>query len=309
MKKIIIIFFIISYPLIGTSQEINAPEKPDGYFSNFTLKIAYALGRIKLVETDFPLPDDIQEDKDLVYKTRENTDLKLDIYHKKNISQPAPLIIFIHGGAWKKGDKHDYWPYLIPYAEKGYITATIQYRFTGVAKYPAQKNDIESAILWLQENADRFYIDKNKIALVGGSAGGHLAMITAYANPSVHIKAVVNLYGPSDLTTSYAQKTPSVQNLIGKSFEEAPELYKKASPVTYIHKGIPPTLTFQGTLDELVPYEQSDNLDKKIRAAGAVSYYHKLKGWPHTMDMSVKVNEYCTYYMDEFFQKYIPKNQ
>ncbi len=307
MKKILLIVFLILNPILGNTQE-EAPKKPNGYFSNLTLKISYALGRLKLIETDFPLPDDIKEYKDLVYKTIEGKDLKLDIYHQKDVSKATPLIIFIHGGAWKKGDKHSYWPYLIPYAEKGYITATIQYRFTDVAIYPAQLNDVISSIKWLENNADTYHIDKNKIVLVGGSAGGHLAMMTAFTDPSLNIKGIVNLYGPSDLTTPYAREAESVQKLIGKSYLIAPELYKNASPINFITKDIPPTLTFQGTLDELVPYEQSDNLDKKIKSAGAVSYYHKLKGWPHTMDMSIKVNKYCQYYMDEFFKKYIPKN-
>ncbi len=307
MKKILFLVLLILSPVLGNSQQ-QAPEKPNGYFNNFTLKISYALGRLKLIETDFPLPENIKEYKDVIYKTVDTTNLKIDIYHKKNISKPTPLIIFIHGGAWKKGDKHDYWPYLISYAKKGYITATIQYRLTNIAKYPAQLDDVTAAIIWLKNNADKYHIDKNKIVLVGGSAGGHLAMMAAYSKPELNIKGVVNLYGPSDLTTEYAKNTSSVQYLIGKSFEEAPELYKVASPVSFISKSIPPTLTFQGTLDELVPYTQSDNLDKKIRKSGAISYYHKLKGWPHTMDISVKVNKYCQYYMDKFFKKYIPKN-
>ena len=307
MKKILIITLLILSSFFGFTQEA-APEKPNGYFSNITLKISYALGRLKLIETDFPLPKNIKEYKDITYKTIDTTNLKLDIYQKKDISEPTPLIIFIHGGAWKKGDKHDYWPYLIPFAEKGYITATIQYRFTDVAKYPAQLDDVTDAINWLKDHANEYHIDKNKIVLVGGSAGGHLAMMAAYSDPKLKIKGVVNLYGPSDLTTTYASEAESVIKLIGKSYKDAPEKYKNASPVTYINKDIPPTLTFQGTLDELVPYKQSDNLDKKIREVGAISHYHKLKGWPHTMDMSVKVNKYCMYYMDEFFEKYIPKN-
>jgi acetyl esterase/lipase len=307
VKKLVLIILLLLNPIIGHSQE-SAPEKPNGYFSNLTLKISYALGFLDLIETDFPLPDNVKEYKDIIYKTVENKDLKLDIYHQKNISDATPLIIFIHGGAWKKGDKHDYWPYLIPYAEKGYITATIQYRLTDVAIYPAQLDDVISAINWLQDNADEYHIDKNKIVLVGGSAGGHLAMMAAYSDPSLNIKGIVNLYGPSDLTTPYAREIASVQKLIGKSYQEVPELYRMASPVTYISKDMPPTITFQGTLDELVPYEQSDNLDKKIKEAGANSYYHKLKGWPHTMDLNVEVNEYCQYYIDEFFNKYITKN-
>ena len=306
MNKILYIILLLVSPIIGNSQEA-APAKPDGYSSNLTLKIAYATGSLELIETDFPLPENIHEYKDLVYKKVDGEILKLDIYHEKKITDSKPLIIFIHGGAWIKGDKHDYWSYLIPFAQKGYITATIQYRLSDVAKHPAQLEDVESAIAWLQENAEKFHIDNNKIALVGGSAGAHLAMLAAYTKPLLNIKGVVNLYGPSDLTTEYAIETESIHRLIGKSYEEAPELYREASPINFITANIPPTLTFQGTLDELVPYTQSDNLDKKIKEMGAISYYHELKGWPHTMDMSVKVNQYCQYYMDDFFQKYIPK--
>jgi acetyl esterase/lipase len=241
----------------------------------------------------------------------------LDIYHTKDIKKDAPLIIFIHGGAWKKGNKQDYLVYLASYAQKGYVTATIQYRLTDVAKYPAQLHDVEDAVRWLKFNADKYHIDASKVALVGGSAGGHLAMMNAYSNTpndvdangiSASVKAIVNFYGPSNLTDETAINASSVQYLIGKSYEEAPEMYKKASPLFLISKNVPPTLTFQGTLDELVPYEQSDILHATLQKAGAVSYYHKLKGWPHTMDASVKVNAYCQYHMDQFFEKYIPFN-
>lgn len=307
MKKIILLLSLITVCSCNAQNLESPPEKPKGYWSNLTLKFAYITGRLDLIELDFPLPDNIQEHKDIIYKTIDSLEIKLDIYHQKNITEATPLIIFIHGGAWKKGNKHDYWPYLIPYAEKGYITATIQYRLLGDAIYPAQLDDVESAILWLTKNAETYHIDTNKIALVGGSAGAHLAMMAAYTKPELNIKGVVNLYGPSDLTTEYSRNADQVISLIGQSFEEAPELYRQASPMTFVTKNIPPTLTFQGTLDDLVPYEQSDNLDKKITEVGAISHYHKLKGWPHTMDLSVKVNQYCQYYMDDFFEKYIAK--
>jgi acetyl esterase/lipase len=306
MQKLALLILLSTILITGCGQK-SVTEKPNGYLNNTTLKIAYALGTLKLIDAEFPLPTAIQETKDIIYKTINGQDLKLDIYQEKNNSKLKPLIIFIHGGAWKKGDKQDYWPYLIPYAEKGYVTASIQYRFTGVAKYPAQINDVEDAILWLTKNAATYYIDPNKIALVGGSAGAHLALLAAYSKPELNIKGIVNLYGPNDLTTDYAINAASVKSLIGQSYKDAPELYNNASPINYISSSIPPTLTFQGTLDELVPYSQSDNLDKKIKEAGATSYYHKLKGWPHTMDASVKVNAYCRHYMDEFFETYISK--
>ena len=107
MKNLLFIILLIINPFLVLSQEA-APEKPNGYFSNLTLKVSYALGFLELIETEFPLPENIKEYKDIVYKTIDNRDLKLDIYHQKNISDARPLIIFIHGGAWKKGNKDDY---------------------------------------------------------------------------------------------------------------------------------------------------------------------------------------------------------
>ncbi|MFV1976754.1 MAG: prolyl oligopeptidase family serine peptidase, partial [Candidatus Scalindua sp.] len=115
--------------------------------------------------------------------------------------------------------------------------------------------------------------------------------------------------GPADLTTDFARNKTSVQQLIGKTYDVAPELYVKASPITFITKDDPPTLIFQGTLDDLVPFTQSDSLDAKLKEIGVPVYYHKLKGWPHAMDLAVDVNNYCQYYMEDFFDKYIPKNE
>lgn len=298
------------------TKSVDVSEPPKGYASNTTLKIAYATGALKLIENEFPVPDDLKEYKDVVYKTTDSTHLKLDIYHTKTMAEKAPLIVFVHGGAWKKGKKQDYLRYLVDYAKKGYVTATVQYRFTPKVRYPEMIQDVEDAIRWLKKNADTYHIDNSKIATVGGSAGGHLVLMNALTNAqkgttvdslSSAVQAVVNFYGPTDLTTDYARNNTSVTALIGKSYADAPEAYKAASPLFFVSKQAPPILTFQGTLDELVPYEQADWLHAALQEAGATSYYHLLEGWPHTMDASVKVNAYAQYYMDEFFEKYIPK--
>ncbi len=314
--EMILILLCLIVPSIMFTQEATM-EKPDGYSSETTMKIAYFFGTLDLIEKDFPVPDDVEEYKDIIYKTVDSTNLKLDIYHAKNISESAPLLLFIHGGAWKKGDKHDYLRYLIDFARKGYVTATVQYRFSNKVKFPAQLQDVKAAIRWLKKNADNYYINSKKVAVIGGSAGGHLAMMAGYTSGisefneetespySSEVQAVVNLYGPADLTTEYAREQSSVTNLIGKKYNEAPELFQKASPTNYITADDPPTLIFQGTIDELVPFSQSDNLTKQLENAGAQVEYHKLEGWPHTMDLSVEVNEYCQFYMDRFFKKHL----
>jgi len=320
MNKFLILLLLLVTPLVVFSQE-EPPEVPDGYSSMTTMKIAYFFGTLDLMEKDFPVPVDVKEYKDIVYKTIDSTNLKLDIYYSKDIIEKAPLLLFIHGGAWKKGDKHDYLLYLVDYAQKGYVTATVQYRFTNKAKFPAQLLDVNDAVIWLKQNADQYHIDNKNIAVIGGSAGGHLAMMVGYTSDipefnededslvSSQVQAVVDLYGPADLTTEYAREQGSVKQFLGKSYSEAPESYIKASPITYITKDDPPTLIFQGTIDELVPFTQSDNLNEKLKRTGVPVEYHKLEGWPHTMDLAVEVNEYCKYYMDRFFEKHLTREK
>ncbi len=319
IKKIIILQMILYITFNNSLGQTNTQmEKPDGYCCNTFLKIAYFLGTLDLIEKDFPVPDNIVEYKDIIYKTIDSTNLKLDIYHSKTINENKPLLVFIHGGAWKKGDKHDYLRYLVDFAERGYITATIQYRFVDKAKFPAQLFDIRDAIVWLKKNSEKYNINKNKIVVIGGSAGGHLAMMVGYtedskefniANDSHYsskVQAIVDIYGPYDLTTEYAREQSSVKNLIGVSYNNGKELYEKASPKYYISKNDPPTLIFQGTLDELVPVSQSDRLAKHLKNVGVKVEYHRLEGWPHTMDLALEVNEYMQFYMLRFFKKIIP---
>ena len=146
-----------------------------------------------------------------------------------------------------------------------------------------------------------------QIALIGGSAGGHLAMMAGYADEAADrkVQAVVNLYGPSDLTTEYARNRDECLNFIGESYQERPDLYKRASPRSYITRDDPPSLIFHGSIDGLVPVSQSDSLHQWLNRAGVPNEYHRLKGWPHTMDLSKKVNEYCQYYMDAFLKQYL----
>ena len=319
MNKILILFLLLITPEIISSQD-EPPEVPDGYSSITMMKIAYFFGTLDLIEKDFPVPDDIEEYIDIVYRTIDSIELKLDIYHSKNITGSAPLLVFFHGGGYQKGDKHDYLRYLVDYARKGYVTATVQYRFVDKVKFPGQLLDAKAAIRWLKQNADNYHIDNEKIAVIGGSAGGHLAMMVGYTSDvsefdiedndsliSSRVQAVVDFYGPADHTTEYAREHKIIKKLIGKSYDEAYEIYFQSSPVKHLTKDDPPTLIFHGTLDELVPVSQSDSLKNRLDRIGIPAEYHRLKGWPHTMDLSVEVNEYCQYFMDRFFEKYLTR--
>lgn len=293
-------------------------EPPKGYRNKTMLGLAYKLGILKLIETEPEIPAGIRAYQDITFKETAEKELKLDIYQPESLSQPTPLLIFIHGGSWKSGNKDDYRRYLVDFAAKGYVTATVSYRFSQEAPFPAAFHDVDCAVRWLLSHAGEYQIDPERVALIGGSAGAHLAMMVAYHaqdstfKPECHIdipakvSAVVNIYGPVDLTTDFAISHPSVIRFVGREYsEETREAYEACSPLMFTSPDDPPTLTFHGTIDEVVPVSQADSLHARLEKLNIPSYYHRLDGWPHTMDLSVKVNQYCQYYMDEFFEKYL----
>lgn len=321
MKKLLPFLFTAIVIIIGCTSktiDIKRPLKaPSGYMNETFIKISYFLGMIDLIEIKPEVPADIQVIKNVEYKNVDSISLQLDLYKLKTLKSPAPAMIFIHGGAWRSGERSDYLPYLIDYAKKGYVTITVSYRLVKTAIFPAAVQDVNCAVQWIQNHAAAYGIDPERLALIGGSAGGHLAMMAGYAgdepmfnkdcqeNSTRKVKAIINLYGPTDLTTPYSINTYQAKDFIGSTFEENPEYYKLASPKTFITSDDPPTLIFHGTIDSLVPISQSDSLAKWLSNAGVPSDYHRLKGWPHTMDISAKVNAYCQYYIDDFLKKYL----
>jgi len=313
-----IVFLALVLSCNTKSSDPNRPlSAPKGYMNETFLKISYGLGILDLIETEPEIPEEILEIKDIEYKNIDSISLQLDIYKLKNLTEPAPVMIFIHGGAWRTGKRSDYLPYLIDYAKKGFVTATVSYRLVKQAAFPAAVQDINCAVKWIKSHAGEYGINPEKVVLIGGSAGAHLAMMIGYGGNEdlFHqdctlendnkVNIVIDLYGPADLTTPYAISTYQTQDFLNTSYEEDPDIYKMASPKTFITSDDPPTLIFQGTIDSLVPVSQSDSLDVWLEKAGIPHEYHRLKGWPHTMDLSVKVNEYCQFYIDRFLEEHL----
>lgn len=294
-------------------------KAPVGYRFEVLDYLAIKLGLEQMINRDPVVPDDIEVVKDVEYKKVDGKSLQLDLYIPKNIAKPAPLLVFIHGGGWKGGKREDYKVYLVAFAEKGYATATVSYRLLKDGPYPDCVEDVSDAVNWFFRNAEKYGYDPDRIALIGGSAGGHLALLAGYGwqnhrnsmdsaripENDHKIKAVVDLYGPVDLTTLYARNHPLVTNFIGHSYTEIPGLYREASPVRYLSKSVPPTLIFQGTSDNLVPASQSDTLKARLDRLGVACVYYKLPLWPHAMDVDKRVNSYCQEKMNDFFEKYL----
>jgi acetyl esterase/lipase len=318
----LLIIFIISCLLMVTPRlwSVLNPEKPPvGYHFLAPSYLAIWLGLEELINKTPDIPEDIEEIKNIEYKNINGKSLQLDIYRPKNIAKAAPLLVFIHGGGWKGGQRSDYLVYLVAFAKREYITATVSYRLLKDGPYPACAEDITDAVSWFYNNGEKYGYDPDRIALIGGSAGAHLALLAAYGwgntvknSDSINIpekkhriKAVVDIYGPVDLTTEYARNHSLVASFIDRTFEDAPELFLEASPVHFLDKSDPPTMILHGTSDELVPISQSDLLKAKLDSLGVPCVYYRLPLWPHTMDVVQRVNDFSQLKMNEFFEKYL----
>lgn len=314
---VIILMLCILWILFPRAWSTLNPDKPPmGYYLTPPAYLAIMTGLEKTVDLNPEIPQDIEEIKDIEYKNINGKSLQLDLYKPANLQDPAPLLVFIHGGAWKSGKRSDYLVYLVDFAKRGFVTATVSYRLLNDGPYPACAEDIRDAVAWFFRNSEQYGYDTSRIALIGGSAGAHLATLTGYGwkNPgeaadstnNVHkIKALVDIYGPVDLTTEYARNHSLITALIGKTYKESPGLYAEASPVSYLDKNDPPTLILHGTSDRLVPISQSDYLKEKLDSLGVPCEYFRLPLWPHTMDIVKRVNDYCQARMNEFFRKYL----
>lgn len=297
---------------------VAVPPPAPGYPTMNMIMVAFVLGRIEAanINQEHPAPAGVAVERDVVYGNAGDRPLKLDLYRPATLPpSPTPILMFIHGGGWSGGDKRDYAIYCNKFAGLGYVAISVGYRLSGEAKFPAAVQDFNAAIRWARANAGTFGGDPARIAVLGGSAGGHLSMMVGYApevaefqgdagNPGVptRVQAVVDLYGPVDLTTPIGQRAPQVSSFLGKTWEEAPELFTKLSPITYVDKDDPPTLIIHGTLDDVVPVDQSDLLAEKFQALGKDYWYARIDGWPHTLDIVWKNFEHCSALIHEFLK-------
>ena len=231
----------------------------------------------------------------------------LDIYYPETpAKKPLPLLVWIHGGGWSAGSKSQM-PYLYQLS-RGYVTASIEYRFSQKALFPAQIQDCQAAIRWLRAHAAKYSIDPERIGVGGGSAGGHLAALVGTSggkaafpkiggneDQSDRVQAVCDIYGPTNFWTviTQAEQDKSVKNifkwnngdpysrLIGAKLGEDKQKCDAVSPVHYISPDNPPFLILHGDRDTLVPYAQSVELSDRLTKAGVEVTLQRLPGAGH----------------------------
>lgn len=234
--------------------------------------------------------------RDVEYAKVGQKSLWLDLYTPAGADKPLPLIVWIHGGGWMSGDKKDC-P-LLAMVGKGYVVASLNYRFTQEAIFPAQIEDCKAAIRFLRGNAKKYSIDPARVGVSGVSAGGHLVALLGtsggvkelegkvgqFPEQSSRVQAVVDFCGPADLPLFLKKMTPGstkpLQQLLGGG-DAVEDLAVKASPVTYAAKTAPPFLIIQGDKDDIVPLNQSESMRDALKAAGADVTLFVVRGAGH----------------------------
>jgi acetyl esterase/lipase len=241
----------------------------------------------------------MREHRDLQYADRESGALALDLYVPDG-ETAAPLVVSIHGGGWQSGDRTQTGDTL-RLVERGYALASVSYRLTDAATFPAQIRDCRAAVRWLRAHADEYGIDPTRVAAWGWSAGAHLAALLgtapdeSFGDPDVHpeqshrVDAVLDCFGPTDLLAMAGQESDLDHTaadspegkLVGGPVRERADRARRASPLTHVDGTEPPFLVVHGSADAVVPRAQSDLFVSALADADDAVTYHVVAGGGH----------------------------
>ena len=276
MKKITIRLVLVLLSFISFSF-LKAQEKED---SVKTFKAAV-------------LPVGYTSQLDVVYTSGSKWQQKLDLYLPAKSGKPSPAIINIHGGGWNHGTKESQSSGFSNFFKNGFAVANVEYRMIPEAEAPAAIEDIRCALIYLIKNASELNIDPNKIVIMGGSAGGHLALLAGLMGNNhlfdtnckgvekVKVAAIIDKYGIADMDSfTNITKYKSAIKWLGKNSTNQ-AFINSVSPVTYLNKKSPPVFIVHGDGDPIVPYSQSVGLHKKLEEAGVQTEFITVPGGLH----------------------------
>ncbi len=240
------------------------------------------------------IPDDYQDDIDAVYKEVEGWQGRMDVYYNGFSKEPTPLVINIHGGGWNHGDKESQRGFS-NFFKNGFAVANVEYRLVDIAPAPAAVEDVRCALLYMIRHAEKYNIDTQNIVLMGGSAGGHLALMAGLLNHNslfdkgcvkvdapFRIAGIIDKYGITDLTPAPKGiwNYSSVLKWLGTG-KNSVKFAASVSPISYVDADSPPVFIVHGDADPIVPYSQSAMLHQKLQDFGVVSQFITVKGGAH----------------------------
>ena len=233
--------------------------------------------------------------RDVSFATSGGETLTMDIYHPPLADSRRavlPVIVQVYGGAWQRGEPSDFSGFAAYFAARGYVVFALDYRHAPVHRFPAQLDDVRTALAWIGAHSAQYGADTSRMILLGRSAGAHLAMLAAYAPGAPAVRGVVSLYGPVDLAEGY-RRPPSPDPLDVRAIERAflggtpddmPDRYRDASPVAYASQRQPPTLLIYGGRDHIVESRFGRQLRDSLRGAGNTVVHVEIPWAEHAFD-------------------------
>lgn len=235
--------------------------------------------------------------------------LKLNTYFPKISATKLPVLVVIYGGAWRSGSPEAHEAFSCYFANQGYGVISIDYRHAPQYRFPTQLKDIKTALWYIRNNQGQLNLDLERVALIGRSAGAHLATLVTLDSP-IPIKALVNYYGPIDLLRGY-QELPVpdpinvrkiLKDFLGGTPEDLPDLYLEASPMTYVKAQFPPSLFVHPRRDHLVKVEFSREFVEGLRSRGNLSVWGEIPWAEHGFDYLWRGmgSQLALYYVERF---------
>jgi len=275
------------------------------------------------------LPEGITLQRDVVYATLGKRKLVLDLYLPKKTDKPLPMVVWIHGGGWKSGSKDNAAGRLAPLLSRGYAAASVSYRLSGEAIFPAAIADCKGAIRFLRAHADKYGIDPNRIGAWGSSAGGHLVSLLGtsgdvkawdvhrdHLQVSARVQAVCNWFGPSDFLRmndfpgrlDHDDANSPESRFIGGAIQDNKDKVAAANPVTYATSDDPPFLHMHGDNDQLVPFNQSELLHASLKKSGVPTVLYRVRNGGHgfggaTQDTREQLSSRVVRFFDQYLKQ------
>ncbi len=259
-------------------------------------------------------PESLSGAERVVFASNPEYTLAFDLYRPKRVpSGGAPCVIVVHGGKWTEGSSEEFAALNPRLARLGYVVVAVNYRKADEYPFPAARDDLRSAVAYVKDHAEALGVDPEKIALLGRSAGGQLALLVAYEVEDPSIKGVVSFYAPTDMRYGYRDATnpwiidneAALELYLGGTLEAAGEAYDASSPIRFASPECPPTLILHGAHDELVHVAQSDRLAARLLEVGVPNLYLRLPWATHGFDHNLAGpgGQISTYAVEWFLRK------
>ena len=283
----------------------HVPAAPSGFSSPGALRDAWIAGQLKFINTPSERPGNVVEYRDLEYFRQHGQPLWMDLAVSASAGSRSPIVLLLHGESWSgSGSRNDLQPWRYRLAQKGYLAATPDYGMEAGCGYPQAVENISGAIAWLRANAGRYNADPGRIACIGFSDGGYIALMGALdAARKMNIQAVAAFSAPSDLAAlPVGIMTISRDHFMGKT-GSVPELLRQASPLSITPQQNVSVLLVHGVLDDLVPVAQSDALAKHLQTAGLPVYYERVEGWGCGIGMQRELADHVGALLEQFLTR------